>query len=258
MKRIIALIMAFLCILGLCACGDGSKSESASEERTLEEIASQEKTITISTPYVDLKVPESFDKDVYHEETGQKPYVISFHYKPDKTELFSLIFNGTGDYLFGTLIGEEENTVIYLNIPNLDEDSKNYKKKVYYQEQMNLILGYLTSDYEVVTNEVVEYENSETYDIKTPVVTLKYPKRWKGKVKTKVLDDGVKFSADGKPLFDLMFKKCDGYLLGTYKDKPIYMVEYPVEDEDHIAMQAGVNVILEYLMQDSDFEISHK
>ena len=53
-----------------------------------------------------------------------------------------------------------------------------------------------------------------------------------------------------------MFVECDGYLLGTYKDTPIYMVEHPVENEEQAAMQMGVNTILQELMQDPNFVVN--
>ncbi len=254
MKRIIALTMALLCVLLLCACGSNGGAEGSADPA---EAIQNEKTVTISTPYADLRVPESFDKAVSHEETGNDPYVLTFKSNADGTELFSFIFNGEGDNLFGTLMGKEANTVIHLRINELDETAENYEDNLFYQSQMNLILGYLTEDYEIATNEVVAYEDTENFDIETSVVTLKYPAKWKDKVQVDVQEDGVKFSADGTPLFDLMFKKCDGYLLGTYQDTPIYMVEHPVESEEHIAMQTGVNVILENLMQDPDFVINN-
>ena len=47
------------------------------------------------------------------------------------------------------------------------------------------------------------------------------------------------------------------HLLGTYKDTPIYIVDYPVETDEQAAMQEDVNVILQYLMEDPKFTINH-
>lgn len=293
MKKKIAFTLALLCALLLCACGanpggdqttaalptlegmtgEGSDAAStaapepsgtaASEPSgtqasgeavpTTEYGAVEEETVVISTPYADLRVPASFDRAVSHQETGSSPYELSFRSKADGEELFSLVFNGSGDYLVGTLLGTEGNTVLYARIPALDENSQRYQDNLFYQEQMHLILEYLAEDYELVPEETLEGAGSGDFEIKTSLVSLYYPSRWKEKVEIEVLDNGVKFSAAGTPLFDLMFEECDGYLLGTYQETPIYMVEYPVETEEQAAMQAGVNTILQHLSEDPNF-----
>lgn len=288
MKKSIIFTLALLCALLLCACGanpagdqttaavptletlagDGSVTDPAiltepDGMETSEEVGAPteakpegEDFVTISTPYADLRLPASFDKAVSHEETGNEPYVITFKSRTDETELFSIIFNGTGEYLVGTLMGEEKNTVIHANTNDLDQNDQNYESNLFYQEQLYLILGYLAEDYNLVPEEAIDDEDPTDFEIQTSLVTLYYPSRWKEKVEIEVLDNGVKFSAAGTPLFDLMFEECDGYLLGTYQETPIYMVEYPVETEEQAAMQAGVNTILQHLTEDPSFTIN--
>lgn len=288
MKKSIIFTLALLCALLLCACGanpagdqttaavptletlagDGSVTDPAiltepdgmetSEEAgaPTESKPEGEDFVTISTPYADLRLPASFDKAVSHEETGNEPYVITFKSRTDETELFSIIFNGTGEYLVGTLMGEEKNTVVHANTNDLDQNDQNYESNLFYQEQLYLILGYLAEDYNLVPEEAIDDEDPTDFEIQTSLVTLNYPSRWKEKVEIEVLDNGVKFSAAGTPLFDLMFEECDGYLLGTYQETPIYMVEYPVETEEQAAMQAGVNTILQHLTEDPSFTIN--
>lgn len=288
MKKMIAFTLALLCALLLCACGanpagdqttaavptletlagDGSVTDPAiltepdgmetSEEAgaPTESKPEGEDFVTISTPYADLRLPASFDKAVSHEETGNEPYVITFKSRTDETELFSIIFNGTGEYLVGTLMGEEKNTVVHANTNDLDQNDQNYESNLFYQEQLYLILGYLAEDYNLVPEEAIDDEDPTDFEIQTSLVTLYYPSRWKDKVEIEVLDNGVKFSAAGTPLFDLMFEECDGYMLGSYEGTPIYMVEYPVETEEQAAMQAGVNTILQHLTEDPSFTIN--
>lgn len=288
MKKVIAITLALLCAFLLSACGanpagdqttaavptletlagDGSVTDPAiltepdgmetSEEAgaPTESKPEGEDFVTISTPYADLRLPASFDKAVSHEETGNEPYVITFKSRTDETELFSIIFNGTGEYLVGTLMGEEKNTVVHANTNDLDQNDQNYESNLFYQEQLYLILGYLAEDYNLVPEEAIDDEDPTDFEIQTSLVTLYYPSRWKEKVEIEVLDNGVKFSAAGTPLFDLMFEECDGYLLGTYQETPIYMVEYPVETEEQAAMQAGVNTILQHLTEDPSFTIN--
>lgn len=236
----------------------GAPTESKPEEADAptESKPEGEDFVIISTPYADLRLPASFDKAVSHEETSNEPYVITFKSRTDETELFSIIFNGTGEYLVGTLMGEEKNTVVHANTNDLDQNDQNYESNLFYQEQLYLILGYLAEDYNLVPEEAIDDEDPTDFEIQTSLVTLYYPSRWKEKVEIEVLDNGVKFSAAGTPLFDLMFEECDGYLLGTYQETPIYMVEYPVETEEQAAMQAGVNTILQHLTEDPSFTIN--
>lgn len=245
MKRIIAFLLMVVFVGIFCAC-----------KYTKNSVQTEEKLVTISTPFAKLKVTEDFNKNVSHKAESKDPYILVFSTKEDNQELFSLIFNGEGSTLMGTLIGEKENTVIYMNMAELDKNAENYEKYLAYQEGINDILNGLIDDYNFVVNEVVQNEDDATFDIKTPVVTMKYPKKWKEKVQIDITEDGVKFSNDGTSLFDLMFIGCDGYLLGKYKETPIYIVSYTVETDEQAAMQEDVNVILQYLMEDANFVVS--
>ena len=109
---------------------------------------------------------------------------------------------------------------------------------------------------ETKTKTKTETESTDTYDIKTKVTTLKYSAEWKDKVKTTVTDNKVSFKVDNKPIFDIVFEKCDGYLLGTYKGTPIYIVEYPVEGYEQARMVEDINVILENLLKDKNFVVN--
>lgn len=258
MKKYFVCVLAIVCVLALCACGtDTTKPDDSETPDVQEELPQEEeKVITITTPYANICVPERFEGNVTHEIVSEKPYTLTFRAN-DGTELFTLVFGGTGDILMGTLVGETENTVMYMNIPELDKSSENYAEYCTYQEAVNTIMGHLTKDYTFHINELVEVEDNSTTDIRTDVVTLKYPAKWKDVVQTEITETGVKFSNNGTPLFDLIFSECDGYLLGTYKDTPIYIVDYPVETDEQAAMQEDVNVILQYLMEDPKFTINH-
>ena len=61
---------------------------------------------------------------------------------------------------------------------------------------------------------------------------------------------------NGDKVFDLRFENCDGYLLGTYKNTPIYIVEYKAKNDDQVAMQQDVNVIINNLSKDKNFNIN--
>ena len=108
----------------------------------------------------------------------------------------------------------------------------------------------------VSSHSILIEPNDEVSDIPTDLVTLSYPERWKDKVEIKVEGKKVSFVNGDTPLFDLCFEECDGYLLGTYDGTPIYIIEYPVETEEQIAMQQDVNVIIDHLCQDAKFVIN--
>ena len=111
------------------------------------------------------------------------------------------------------------------------------------------------NDYDFVAGERIEYEDNSTFDIVTPVVTMKYPAKWKDKVTVTVTSDRVSFVNDGTPIFDLVFSDEEGYLLGTYSGTPISIVDYPVTTDEQAAMQEDVNVILGFLFNDPNFEM---
>lgn len=257
MKKIIAFILFALFALSLTACGkDNNAKVSTPDETAAASVTEKEALVEITTPYAVLKVAQSFDAHVYYEETSKDPYTLSFFSMDDKTKLFSLVFNGEGDVLLGTIIGDKANTVIYMNPEKLDKASLNYEANLGYQEQVSDIINGLIADYDFVPDKAIESSDNTVFDIKTSVVTIKYPNKWKDKVTIDVSDDGVKFSNNGTPLFDVMFTECDGNLLGKYKDTPVYIVEYSVDSEEQIEMKEDVNVILQNLMKDPDFTVN--
>ncbi len=255
MKRIIALLAAACMIIMFAGCQNDGKKATADEAST-EQTTEAEKVTKVSTPYADLCVPESFDKNVTNKVSKKDPYTLTFSSKKDNTVLFDIIFNGKGDALMGTIVGEKENTIVYMNVPKLNKKSDGYEDNLGYQQGVNTIVKYLEKDYDFRVDEAIEKQDSETFDVKTKVVTLKYPKKWEKKVKVTEKEDTVSFKAGDTRLFDLRFSKGDGNLLGTYKDTPIYVVEYKVKTDEQKAMQQDVNVIINNLSKDKDFKIN--
>ena len=250
MKRLVSALMALFICISLCACG----SEDDSVIKATKD--SSGKFSVIKTPYADLSLPVSVAKNMEFKLDGEAPYKVTFYSKKDKTKLYSILFGGQGDLLLGTIPGEIENTVLYVDISKLDEASENFESNAALQESINNIIEKLVSDYDFVVNETVISQNNETFDIKTSVVTLKYPLKWKNKVDIKATDKKVEFSYYKTKLFDLVFSPGEGYLLGTYKETPIYVINYPVTTDEQSAMQEDVNVILENLLKDKNFVIN--
>lgn len=169
-----------------------------------------------------------------------------------ETKLFDLVFNSEEGVILGTVRGEKNTVISVVDYP-LEQDDPELDEM---QGDVNVILQNLSRDYDFVADEAITDETTGTFDIETSVVTLKYPARWQDKVKVDVSEQGVTFTAGETKLFDLMFDDLEGgYLLGTYNDTPIYIVDYPVNTEEESRMQQDVNIIIQNLQQDSSFRL---
>lgn len=177
MKKIITLLMiAVLCMSVFAACDEKNTAtgdEATKDAATKDEIVLNDKVIEVETPYVSLSVPESFKGSVYNKVSKEDPYTVAFYAQDDDTLLFEIIFNGKGKTLLGTIEGKDKNTVVYMNVPTLDEKSEKYEEHLAYQQGVNTILNHLTANDSFRFNEELpEEDKSETYDIKTSLVTL--------------------------------------------------------------------------------------
>lgn len=251
--------MALIIVFSLAACGSSTQDKSTKDSASADEA---EKTITVSTPYADLKIPASFEGKVNNKVTSKDPYTVTFSAADTGTELFSVVFNEARGVLLGTIVGEKENTVVYIDYAQLDPKDANYETYAIYQEDANSIVNNLNNDYEFVVNNVIERGDETTFDIKTGVVTLKYPARWKDKVNVDVTDEAASFSSGATKLFDISFVKTDnGYLLGNYKETPVYLVMYELTkgelSEEEFAelnlMQEDYLVVVNNLAKDPNF-----
>lgn len=262
MKKFLAVLMAILCLAALVACSDDEQTPPEATEEVPGIVESTD--ISIETPYCDLVVTKEFAENVKSEVSSEEPYTVSFRMISDDVELFSIIFGGETEDLLGTLLLENENVVMYAAFNEFDSEDENFETYCSYQEGISTIIEHLISDNDFIVNEIIEKEDTSTFDIKTEVVTMKYPDKWKDKVTVEVTDEAVKFSCGNVQLFDLSFVDCDGCLFGTYKDTPIYVVDYALNkanysEEQYIelcTMQEDVNVILQALMVDSNFELA--
>lgn len=252
MKKYIIVVLSLAVLAAFSACS--KKQDEPNVSDTAAENLSEE--MVVSTPYVNLTVPGSFDGNVKTDVVSDDPYVISFSAN-DGTWLFSLCFGKKTENLIGTLVLEDQNVIIYADFAELDSENPNYVKYCEYADGINTIISHLIDDNGLIVNQAIETEDNSTFDIETPITVMKYPAKWQDKVEISVSEEGVKFSASGVPLFDLVFAEGDGFLLGTYNGTPIYIVDYPVETEEMLAMQEDVNVILQYLIEDSNFKINY-
>lgn len=263
MKKLGIIISAIIIIAAaLSACGESKPGSSATADEAETFVSvNNEETQEVSTPYATLKVPAAFKDNVTHKVTKESPYTLNFSAK-DGTNLFDLVFNGKGDTLLGTIEGDKENTVLYANLAKLDEKSENYAQYSEFQEGLGTITGNLKKDYAFTPNVVVEKEDETTYDIPTDVVTLKYPARWKDKIKVKSDSKTASFTSGNVKLFDIcFFESNSGFRIGAYGETPVYLVTYEFDKktkesknyQELAQMQDDVNVIIENLKADTRF-----
>lgn len=217
-----------------------------------------ESLVTVSTPYADLKVTKTFYDKTENKVTSEDPYTVEFKSKKGDY-IFSVVFNEESDLHLCSYKKDGKDVSAYAKMGKLDEKSPNYDEDCILQEEVNVIKENLTADYASPQKESQSATDAaaETYDIETPIGNVKYPVMWKDKVKTEKTGNTVKFSNDGTPLFDLVFEKCDGYLLGTYKDTPVYVVYHDVKTDEQQAMVDDINFILQGLMSDKNFTVHY-
>lgn len=264
MRKILLLILVCGFMFSFCACASTKKAEGNNSTVKENETVSDNNT-KISTPYTDLEIKKTTLKNISYEVTSENPYTLTFKTKKDGTELFSFVFDGTGDNLIGTITGKDKNIVVYMNVFDLDSNSENYEEYSSYQMAMNDIANSLLDNKNFVSGEVIEYEDNSTFDIKTNIVTLKYPNKWKNKVNIDVSDEAVIFTFKDTKLFDIYFKDIEnGSKIGTYDKTPIFVISYLPDDNrlseeemnEYTEMQYDINEIVNNLKKDKKFKIS--
>lgn len=235
----------------------GSTPDSASTKPSFVKMVDDSETYPIELGFIDLRYPDKFKDSVTvsgaEKHKASDKFTVSF--ASGKTKLFDLYFNQENGNLLGTLKSGDTDTVIYVKTYKVDSDNLELMEQL---ESLNVVIEGLISDYGFKTGEQPEPEQKEEklFEIKTDVVSLYYPEKWKDKVDIKVDGKTVSFMNNGDKVFDLRFEDCDGYLLGTYKNTPIYIVEYKAKNDDQVAMQQDVNVIINNLSKDKNFIIN--
>lgn len=292
MKQTLALILALLCLLALCACGAPEETEpsqalptggesfpassavpssGATLPATTEETPAistersepaqtepAEAFFAIETPWVTLRAPEEYESAVQSSVVSAEPYLLAFAAK-DGTPLYTLHFNDETDELLGSLSLEDGDLALYAEFAKLDPNRADYNDCVRCQLGINTIIENLVRDYDFRVDELPIDRNA--FAIETRVVTLQYPAKWQDRVTVDVSEERVCFSCGGTRLFDLLFTGQEGYLLGSYDGTPISVVTYDVDktgrSEEELselyAMQEQVNFIIQHLMADGKF-----
>lgn len=255
MKKCLSVVLWLLLFVFLVGCG-AQKGESSvsttaplpSESTQLASAGNENGTFVIEAAGLKLQYPQrwqglaSIDADTN-----------SATFSSGQEKLFTLFFNcpDKGNVL-GTVCGDENVVITVLDYDVSGDDA------VSMQEDVNVILQHLMEDYDFVAGEAIVKESSDVFAIQTSVATLYYPAKWQDVVKVTVSDTKVSFTYGSESLFDLMFTETEnGFLLGTYKGTPIYVVDYKVSSDEASAMQEDVNVILHYLIEDANFSMSN-
>lgn len=248
---ICAMLLAAV-LFSSCSC---DSNKATPDEATADEATTAQKVVKVDTPYGDLSVSEDFDKALKPVVRSEDPYIVDFVSKADDTKVLALHFNDKTPDVLGTFKVDGKDVVLYAEFPDIDKNNSHYQEYNRYQMEVSNIADHLEQDYDFVPGKDPGSgdSNSETYDIKTSLVTLKYPKKWKDKVTVTEKDNVVSFTAGKTPLFDLYFKEADGVQLGTYGKTPVYIKEYKVKENDHKNMIQDVNVIIDHLIEDKNF-----
>ena len=176
-------------------------------------------------------------------------FTVSF--AADGTDLFALHFNGEEGDILGTILGEVNTPVRVTAASGLEDEDE-----IEMQEDVNVILEHLCADYSFAVGKIMKDSDDAVFWFDTPIGTLCYPAKWEDRVTVDVTDTVITFSDGDTPVFELVLIETEGYLLGTYDGKPVYLYEYAVTDEDRSAMQDDVNVILQKLMEDPKFAVN--
>ena len=249
MKKIILLVAVILILSMLAACGNSASGD----DRATDDEPETEEVITlyeIKTDYAVLKYPDKYKDSVDVKIDNGDPYTVTF--SSDDVVLFTLGFNGGKGDVIGTIISDSGNTVLRVDQPVLDKSMENYDTYFSMQEDLGYIVTNLSKDYKFVAGEI-EDDNVEVYEIECEYATLSYPVKWKDKVDVESVENGVRFSSGGTPLFDILFGSDKGILVGTYDGQEVRVVDYPVKDAELAAMQEDINVILDHLAADEKF-----
>lgn len=239
----VSLIMVFFV---LAACSDNGSSKDLT---------------TIETSVCDLKFPSKWEKTVDVDVLDQKTETVRF--SMDGVSIFDISF-GNGDTLLGTLKKGEETTDVYVLLYELDKKDKNYETYAKVQDDVNVITENLAKDYEFKAGAPLLEDNGETFEIKTSLCPMRYPKRWEDRVTIKAEEKQVSFSCDDTPLFTLYFGGDKGELLGKYDGTELRLYTDKLDSEkltakqitEYGAMQEDVNVILQGLYDDKKFEVA--
>ena len=227
----------------LTACGSkNTDSVATSDEETSATVSSVE-TYTISAGGLKLKYPQKW-KDFVKVEADDEEAVFS----KDGNPVMVLTFNSDDGDVLGT-VKEDEYIVVRFKL--FDAKDKDMEMM---QEDLSVVIENLKRDYDFVSGAALEKNDDSAFEIKTDVVSLYYPTKWKDKVSIDVEPDRVSFKRGKSELFDFVFAESDkGDYLGSYKGTPVYVVTYKVTDSEAASMQEDLNVVLQHLREDSGF-----
>ena len=220
-------------------------------------------TFVIETPYCNFKYPKKWE-DAVEISASKTEEVYTVQFSADGNPLFAISCNDGSGYVLGTLKAAGKSVSISLTTYQLDANSAQYATYSSMQEDVNVILEHLRTDYAFDLNGGAEEDETSVFEIQTAVAPLYYPEKWKGSVTVQVTEKSVEFLCEDAKLFSVLFGPGDAYLLGTYRGTEIRIASYDLEAgafskaeyQRLCAMQEDVNVMIEYLMEDSNFTLS--
>lgn len=257
MRRLVIVLLCFVFITATLSACSGEKNK-ATEAAATPDTSAGDELLSIKTDYCTLKYPNKWGDKFSTKIENTGVYTVEFLY--GDTPVFALTFNGGEGSPLGTIIVEESHIVIRVDAYPHDQKDENYDIYRVMQEDINTMVDHLKKDYQFVTD-IIEDASDEVFEIKTPVVSLFYPKKWEDKITVDTDENTVRFSYEQISLFDISFGGDNGEVIGSYKDIPVLLDEHII-DKDAVtdeqfktmsAMKEDINVIIEYLRKDSEF-----
>lgn len=235
-------------------------------------VASEESGMEIQTPYGILYYPEKWANQVKTQVSESVEYVVTFSGCFDDIwcPLFDIVFNGDTNAALG-YVRTEDGTLASVEVQTYElQDNMEWTPELeerFYEMQEGLndvLVGLSMESKDGGTDESI---------VETPYCNLRYTTVWGSSLYTETVEDnGDKIIFYGKvgeiepqPLFEICFGESQGALLGWVTDQhvPVYLTffeldpkwDWPQENVDNLyGMQEEINVIIENLNQEQDFE----
>ncbi len=262
--RVSALALVLILISGMLAsCNSVGKNGDETSNTVRQSIGKDaESVMAIRTPLCDIKFPSEWQDTADINVRSGAACVVEFKLKNGAVSVFDIVFNGTEGDRIGALITDNGKVDVRIKSYALDKNSPDYDKLSMMQEDINVIIHYLSEDYDFeVGGYTYQEEDSSVFKISAPFADLYYPKKWINTVSVNSEANSVHFTYGETKLFDIVYGDGEGDTLGTYNGKAIKVVTYDIsygdfyeEEYDKIMeMQEDLNVILQYLMQNGNF-----
>lgn len=267
MKRIVIFTICLIAVLFCCISCRSVRPDNTVDDPVTNEAETTARnnhldveTYTVETRYCNLKYPAKWEGKVKTEIFDNYGYIVKFI--ADDVSLFDFEFVEGNGVLLGTLVTDSENVVIKITSYDLEHEMQDYDIYAEMQSDIDVIIENLMADYTLELDEIIEPEEESVFEIKSSLVALYYPTKWKESILVETSENRVKFSCNSVPLFDIVFGDNENVSpLGYYKDIAVSVTTHDISsdfytDSEYVylrAMQEDVDVVIEGLLSDENF-----